>query len=461
VEQDSDQKGRRSLKRVGCLIGGTPIEPENFPSCRNPRSAPTFKGNRQTVDIQPMRHCTLTLSAFLLLFVPLFASDSEAQTRRRGWVICERSSNGALVVRRMCHPKQTRVFDPTMFEGQQGERGEKGEQGEQGPIGLTGPQGSVGESGALGIYGDGSAGDLDLTDVNQLDGSGSFHNIVVPVGANLMIPSGVTLRCTGSFINNGTIEIEPFASGAYQSNNDGSFSHLGHRPAGAGLSFGGAANGAAGTGGGNPIPGAQPTVALSSLTLRSLLSPGPNGGGGGGALGFTTYELDGINSVEGGSGGGTLRIICRDGIFNNGTISANGTSGIGSGVGGGAGGVIILASAQEIVNDGMIQANGAAGIGAHRPQLISGGGGGGGGLVHLLSPSPDNGNGDITVTGGAGGASNPGSIPALEASSGGAGGSLAGAGGAGGQIDNDVNSGENGEAGLVLMTTVAEPAYLF
>jgi len=413
-----------------------------------------------------MKCYALTLTAFLFFFAPVFVSESEAQNRRRGWVICERSSNGALVVRRMCHPKQTRVFDPTMFVGPQGERGEKGEQGEQGlqgPVGQTGSQGPVGESGALGIYGDGSAGDLNLTDVNQLDGSGLFHNIVVPVGVNLMIPSGVTLRCTGSFTNSGTVEIEPFAAGAYQSNNDGDFSHLGHRPAAPGLSFGGAANGAAGTGGGDPIPGAQPTVALSSLTLRSLLSPGSNGGGGGGALGFTTFELVGINLVEGGSGGGTLRIICRNGIFNNGTISANGTSGIGSGVGGGAGGAIILASAQEIVNDGMIEANGGAGVAANRAQSISGGGGGSGGLVHLLSPSPDNGNGDITVTGGAGGAgpSDPGGIPPTAASSGGAGGSLAGAGGAGGQIDNDVNGGENGEAGLLLITTVSEPAYLF
>jgi len=375
----------------------------------------------------------------------------EAQSISPGYVICERRSNGALIVRQRCHRRQARV---RLLEDL---RGPAGDTGPQGPVGPAGPEG---ESGVLGIYGDGSSGNVNLTTPGQLEAGTLFHNITIPAATTLVIPSGITLRCSGTFTNQGTIEVSPFAIGASHSNNEGDhLSHVNVRPAAAGLSAGAAGNGGSGVSGNPEVPGGVPAAALNSLTARALLNPGASGGGGGGAPGFSTANVPGLDVYEGGAGGGTLRVLCQGGVYNEGTITASGLPGTGPGTGGGAGGIVILASSSEIVNSGLIQASAANGNNASQGSAIAAGGGGGGGYVHLLAPIVDNA-GLIEVAGGNGGTTG-GGIPPSDASGGGAGGSLAGSGGAGGDANNTAGLGANGEDGEVFTTIVFNPAYLF
>lgn len=186
-------------------------------------------------------------------------------------------------------------------------------------------------------------------------------------------------------------------------------------------------------------------VALPVLTLRKLLHPGPLGGGPGGAdLGYS------------GVGGGSLVFVAEGEITISGAINANGgngapdTNAAGVNGGGGGGGIVILASKTGISNTGAINAMGGAGAAGSTSGSLAVTASGGGGWVHLLAPSITA--GTIMTTGGAGGVSDNGN------------GFGYGGGASGGSGGNPAASGSaatTGSTGLIIQSTVADPATLF
>lgn len=336
-----------------------------------------------------------------------------------------------------------------------GPTGATGANGTDGTNGSNGTNGTNGVDGQLRIYGNGSAGALSVPSTGTLftnyatNGNYQFTNVTISSGATLTVQSGTIIRCTGTFLNQGTISVE---TGALGGHNRTAFSsdilYPAMAPAVAGISLSIPMAGELG-GGTNTRFGGNGAQGLTSARARAILHPGNLGGGGGATVNS--------GSSGGGAGGGSFIVLAETAISNEGTITADGLAGD-VGAGGGGGGVVILASPSSISQTGTINARGGAGGGSS--SYNGNGGGGGGGLVHLLSPSITL-SGAIALTGGLGNTSATAASNPIRAGGSG-GGACAGGGGSGGNVysSNSVEDGGNGSVGLSI-TTVADPTSLF
>lgn len=311
------------------------------------------------------------------------------------------------------------------------------------------------------LYGDGSAGPLVITTDTEWSLFGvpqpvnlQFTDITIAAGATLTVHSGLTLRATGTFTNNGTLAVLPWGGAGYQdayeepvSPDAGTIILVTRRvDPGTGVARAPAMSG-------QPsrranISGSVGGSGLLPEQARALVRPGPFGGGGGGC-GF---------AGEGGRGGGTLVVRSRGTLRNVGTITANGSSAFHTCGGGGAGGVLVLASSTAVENTGTVAAQGAAGT-ESETTLCGPGGGGSGGLIHFIGPSIAA--GTRTVTAGLPGALLDGTTPRSgAASAGGGGGATIGYGGPGGGIDGVVEEAGLAADGLAIDSQV-NPAGVF
>lgn len=324
-------------------------------------------------------------------------------------------------------------------QGIPGPMGLPGQDGAPGPQGDPGPTGASGADGQLRIYGDGSAGDLTVSATGSFvtlapSGNLQFANITIKTGVTTYVPSGTTLRCTGTFRCDGTLAV---STGAFADTYTG-LPHPGIARAaaepglrGTGFVFGGL--------GGYGLGEEQSLVFLDA--------PGMAGGAG------ASIPVGGVSTI-GAAGGGGLLILARGAIQIAGMIQANavGTS-LASG---GGGGVIILASATSIQNTGTIQAKGSKGGNADSSH--GAGGGGGGGIIHPIAPSTVPGMTDVSgVPGGA-----RGTVSSVTRTGGPGGGASGGNGGQGGDVSsgNVGDPGEDGDTGYMFQVP-ADPTALF
>lgn len=351
-------------------------------------------------------------------------------------------------VQAQCPRGYTEILDTAelLTTGISGIPGPTGVGGEVGPPGLDG------KDGALDVYGSGTE------DINMPDGAGpipviqnvQFRNIYIGVGRVINIYEITTLRCTGSFTNNGTIRIYPYQRGVENSQiyESESFSSYAVTHPGIAKSLPEVAEVGWNTAlvrGGLGGKGLTVNQALSIITGLSGVS------GGGSSL------------YRGAAGGGALTVLCNGPIVNNGTITARGenvsdSGGSGGGGGGGGGGIVILASRTSVTNTGTVTVRG--GVGSNSSSFAAAGGGGGGGLVHFLAPSALN-EGVVDTLGGAPGVVS-GPVTDTFRYAGAGGGASAGDGGTGGSIPvNDSSSGAtSGGVGYFLITQ-KDPTGLF
>ncbi len=333
-----------------------------------------------------------------------------------------------------------------------------------GPQGPAGTNGTNGADGAIAVYGDGSQGAISLANGESVLQNGQYTNFTVQSGASVSARSGTVIRATGTCSIEGTVVVSTFAGGGSTSTTTGTTTRNVEVPAHPGQSISIASPGewesSIGTGfGGYGGYGFGTGIAYDEA--RNILKPGTLGGGGG--AGYIS-----VNSASiGGSGGGTITLLCKEGITVSGTINVSGenmASLTASGSGGGGGGIVILATPENITISGVIIATGGtgadAGFNITNGVLAGGGGGGGGGLVHALYGGTFTNTGTAFVTGGTGGASDNSSIGIPVVGGGGGGGSY-GNGGRGGQCaDGTQSAGSNGSNGA-LITTNSDPTSLF
>jgi len=296
--------------------------------------------------------------------------------------------------------------------------------------------------------GDGSAGDLTVS--ASLDWEATppsnpyFNNITIDTGQTLTVPAGTTIRCRGSFINNGTLFVAANTNGGSRTSSSVKAEALSAPHPGDSIRAAGAPASTfefsidtpflAGGLGGSGIP---QTRALSSYNHFQY--------GGGGGSGHRREGTDG----NGGDGGGLVKIRCNGTITNNGLIDANASTTINGG--GGGGGIVILASLTEVINgaSATITANGGDGEAAGTDHGNAGGGGGG--VIVMIAPSIPNLAGTTSVLGGsAASVSTP--IPGMLSTGGGGGGASGGDGGNGGSLSSLANpsAGSNGSSGYVI-----------
>jgi hypothetical protein len=326
---------------------------------------------------------------------------------------------------------------PQGIQGPQGDPGPQGIQGVQGPIGPEGPQGPAGAGGAVDIYGNGSNPTTTIATANWLtsrEANPNFGNLTIT--GTLTVPSGQVIQCSGTLTINGTINVLPGIPGDA-------------------IRAGFAAQ---------PVTGANGTPGLQASVAAAFLKPGPFAG--------TAGENE--DDVFGGDGGGSVVILCKDGVVFGpaGRILANGgdgldyitpgTSSTRAGTGGGGGGLVVIASQGNISipSPGSIEVNGGDGGDANQDAAIddSGGAGGGGGIVHFLSPNANAiAANRVALAGGPPGLDGP-SLP-LDGQTGNGGGGLGGSGGTGG--DGDSTSSTAGQAGYIIRTQVSNPEFLF
>lgn len=339
------------------------------------------------------------------------------------------TSSGAIHAREKCKNGEQKLAQSELI-------------GPQGLQGIQGAQGPQGADGVLRVYGDGSAGAKTFTSSTTFqDSNPQYTDVTIAAGVTLTVPSGVVIRCSGTFTNLGTITVLPGLRDTSRFGENGMNSNV-------------AAS--------SPLesPGGVGGAALPGGVAKSLLSLGLVAGGNG--------FRDSVDS--GGDGGGNFTVLCKGALQNAGTITADGLNATTVYRGGGGGGFIILASASSVSNAGTIRANGADGGAFVATDSNStghgGGGGGGGGIVHLIAPSITT-SGVIEVNGGLGGAAaGAGSITGFAYSGGGGGGGSGGKGGDGGIVnpgnigDTSVAAAEDGNVGQILQTT-ADPASLF
>lgn len=298
--------------------------------------------------------------------------------------------------------------------------------GATGPAGAQGDAGVDGADGQLRIYGDGSAGNLtvtadtDWTTTPPLGGNFQFQNVTINAGVVLTVDSGTTIRCLGTFTNNGTITVSSATLGGFAVVIDGV--GLGRvLEAGPGAGSGRSAGRGVVTLSGSAALGGRGGDGLRRSAAQLLLSPGLLGGSGGAGIG--------------GQGGGALRVFSRGALTNGvmGTISAVGTSPVTTtpgGGGGGGGGIVILASKTQVTQAGTINVSG--GNGGAAGLYFAPGGGGGGGIVHLLAPSIGRPGQESTLGGQPG--TGTGALSAATWIGGSGGGSCAGSGGFGADV---------------------------
>ncbi len=309
--------------------------------------------------------------------------------------------------------------------------------------------GEVREAVDMSVYGDGSAGAKTFGTETLSDMNAMYTNVTVT--GTLTVPSGTVIRCTGTFVNNGTINV---SFGTDSSNTV--------TPAHPGISLAPAGIGGEGTTS-SDIVGGKGGIGLPESSAALLRYPGAAAGGASGGS-------------SGRRGGGALTILCKNGITNAGTINADGQQPPSGGVfsvfpavGGGGGGVVILASATSIIltSGSTVSAAGGAGSAPVNPVgfvTMTSGGGGGGGIVHLLAPSITTTGANINVSGGAGGAAGGLSNPPTSRQSGPGGGASGGNGGNGATFDNGTpNSSPAGSPGSNghIITSVLDPTPLF
>src|SRR5205814_1345274 len=208
--------------------------------------------------------------------------------------------------------------------GPQGAAGAEGPAGPPGPTGATGPagpagtDGRAGQDGSLRIYGDGSAGAHTIDSAAESDWVYSplpavalnlqFTDFTVAAGAGLYIPSGVTIRCTGTFTNRGVIVVDSGNAAWGISVGPGSLPIVAARigPPAIGVA---SMLPAVGDVGDDSILrlGGMYGKGLLELQARTVLHPGLQGGGSGagfvngGGGSFTVLAMGGIVNVAGAS----------------------------------------------------------------------------------------------------------------------------------------------------------------
>jgi len=390
---------------------------------------------------------TSLTKSFLVLFLLIhFVNLPDAWAGKKVLKICKKEDN-TVRARKRCGAK--RGWTEISYTELQGEKGDTGNAGAAGANGADGADGSDGMDSA---WGDGSAGDETIS-VNTIFDSDNpqYENFTVENGVTLTVASGTLIRCTGNFVNDGTIEISSGTSTTYRDppstanvvELSANFPHMGIATRAASFGELGAAN--------DSLISTYGGSAPAQYSLKYITRPLLYAGGAGGV---------GMAGSGGGAGGGAFGVWCEGAVVNNGTVSADGDE-IVSGGGGGAGGIIILASASSVTNAGSITVDGGDG-GDSDGDDESNGGGGGGGLIHILAPSISLGGGTTSVAGGTGGsvlgALNGG---ASNWASGGGGGACAGSGGAGGGIAaGSSTAAGSGSAGVVIERDVDNPAGL-
>ena len=388
--------------------------------------------------MNPIRLVTLTTALAVLASTALDAGAD---------VFC-RAKKGNVSVRAACKKKEIQL--------NLADFGALGEAGAPGAPGSPGSPGNAGVDGQLRIYGDGSAGprtvgiDEDWQDPLVAPTNFQFTDLTIVPGVTLTVPSGMVIRCTGTFTNNGTINVAGAATGADRDGVDAGTIEASVRNANPGLGLSPAGSGELGPAT-SPLTFGEGGDGMSEPAARQLVNPGRlGGGGGGGGFGGT-----------GGTGGGTLVVLAATAVRNQLSIFADGLVGA-DGTGGGGGGVVILASRGTVSNAGPASISAKGGDGAPSGPSDGAGGGGGGGIVHLLAPAIVN-DGTVTVDGGvAGAAGAAASVTNNPRSGGGGGGSCAGNGGNGGSVSTAGNPGSAvaGVAGYFLQTQ-ADPTAFF
>lgn len=277
--------------------------------------------------------------------------------------------------------------------------------------------------------GDGSAGDLTVAAGQNWNATPpanpNFANIAINAGQTLTVPAGTTIRCSGTFTNNGTLSVTPGAT------TDGNFDALS-------------------TSGGPTYfltavahPGDTPGPAtLGSAHNNGVVNPQALGGGTGGKAipravaqtSFGSFRIGGGSGAgydfQGNRGGGLVKIYCEGAIVSAGVIQAAGENGGNGTIGGGGGGIVVLASRTSASNTGTINVNGGNGNTART--WGGNGGGGGGGIVIMISPTAPV-LGTVNVAGGSGSTATT-SVTDGARTGGAGGGGSGGAGGDGGSV---------------------------
>lgn len=316
----------------------------------------------------------------------------------------------------------SQVLTTSSFSGAQGATGATGPAGATGLTGATGPAGADGQ---LRIYGNGSAGALNVTDAfANLDTSNlQFTDCNIANGASLAVPSGTIIRCTGNVNIAGSISINTGALGGQifsvpTTNVYTASARIAHP----GRTRVITANGEMG-GSSLALTGASAAFGMGSDEARLAFYPAPFGGSGGGA-----------SVGSGGTGGGYFAILAA------GSITFSGTGAISqqvisttSGAGGGGGAIIVLASKTSVTIPSTSTISATGGDGAASTTTSGAGGGGGGGGIYIISPSNTVNTSSLIVSAGAAG-DNTTQITEVVAISGGAGGASVGSGGAGGGV---------------------------
>jgi hypothetical protein len=322
-------------------------------------------------------------------------------------------------------PGQTGVAGATGATGSQGiqgvtgvtgQTGGTGAQGIQGIQGATGPQGPSGTAAAGHVYGNGSDGNLTVTNSTFMAGTYTY-DIVTITATGVLEMRGYHLICRSLIID---------AGGRLHS--DG-LSAVG-QSSGAGAFIGGPINCVAGLGTNGVSAGLNAsTVGINSLVTSTPTTPyGASGalpkGGNGGSVTNTSTST----TTAGGIGATPNTNINNRRIFmswptglpirgtGNHTGGCGGGSGAAantgggtaiSGAGGGGGGGMHI-SAKVLVNNGTISCNGGNGgnaSGGVAPSAAGGGGGGAGGFIWLISNTDIASRGVVTCNGGTPGSS--------------------------------------------------------
>ena len=339
----------------------------------------------------------------------------------------------------------------SLFSLVPGPQGPPGMDGMNGTNGTNGTNGMNGADGSLRIYGDGSLGDITVTNSTDLlalvpSRNFQFRNLTIAANGSLIVPSGAVIRCSETFTNNGIINVD-FAESDRNS----------QIVPGAGISHQVASNGEFATAA--PAEAGQGGDGVSEAEATFILTSDPRGGGAGAGPGRMVL----FNS--GNLGGGRFIVLARNSITNSGPIDAGAKDGT-SGAGGGGGGILILASAGSVTNTstGQLIAHGGNGGDAEAGNNVAGGGGGGGGIVHLLAPTITN-MGSVDVLHGGGGNGTSGT-PGI-CGGGGGGGASGGNGGPGGPVlltQNpnivELHIGNDGDDGYFIQT-IGDPTSLF
>jgi hypothetical protein len=322
---------------------------------------------------------------------------------------------------------------------------------------LTGPKGATGAAGADGqlrIYGDGSGGAKTVAANETLsDPVAMYTDVVINSGVTFTVPSGTVIRCSGSFVNNGTLLVQSGAPGGEASSDTTTTIRPLLTPPHPGISARSPSTGESGNST-NARFGGEGGLGLSQFQAALLRYPGPFAGGGG-AGGF----------FVGGAGGGSLVVLCAGGITNNGVIRADGASGTGNSIsgGGGGGGVIILASKTSVISAAASQLLARGGNGAGSGANAGTSGGGGGGIIHLIAPAVNATGATVSVTGGTAGNISTVDMNLNLRSGGHGGGASGGSGGRGGSVQTSATESTaafDGQAGEIIFT-LADPTPLF